>query len=310
MLKPLTNPAAAGDLDPDILSAMAWIGKLGGSPVKPQSFAASPVLAVGHFRFDGLAEEVEAPQLPYHYISVTLGGPLVIEARLGGENVKARVLPGQSLIMAAERSNIWRWDGPTEEAHVFLHADFLERVAADAGNGRAEISDRLAFTDTRLRHTILALTEEMQRHGTISTLFFDIAAEMIARRILFRHCESDRKTRASSSTGALTARQMRRVLELVEDRLSDDITLDDLAGAAGLSRFHFVRAFKTAMGAPPHRWLVRQRIERAKELLLNRTATIIEVAALVGFESQSHFGQVFLSHVGVTPREWRGRALS
>ncbi|WP_045835494.1 helix-turn-helix domain-containing protein [Hyphomicrobium sp. 99] len=307
----LSNPAApVRDLDPDILSAMAWIGKLGGSPVKPQSFAASPVLAVGHFRFDGLAEEVEAPQLPFHYISVSLGAPLVIEARLGGEKVKARVLPGQSLIMAAERSNIWRWDGPTEEAHVFLHADFLEQVAVDAGQRRAEISDRLAFTDTRLRHTILALTEEMQRHGSIPTLFFDMAADVLARRILFRHCESDGKSRPSSSTGALTARQLRRVLAVVEDRLSHDISLDDLASAAGLSRFHFVRAFKTAVGTPPHRWLVRLRIERAKELLLCRTATIIEVAALVGFESQSHFGQVFLSQVGVPPSEWRRRALS
>lgn len=298
------------DAHPDISSARAWIGKLGGNPVKPQSFAASEVLAVGHFRFDGLAEEVEAPQLPFHYISVTLGGPLIIEARLGGEKVKARVLPGQSLIMAAERSNIWRWDRPTEEAHVFLHADFLERVAFDAGKGRAEICDRLAFTDTRLRHTILALTEEMQRYGRISTLFFDMAADVLARRILFRHCEKNGKSGSKGSAGALTARQLRRVLEVVEDRLSQDISLDDLASAAGLSRFHFVRAFKTAVGMPPHRWLVGLRIERAKELLLSRTATIIEVAALVGFESQSHFGQVFLSQVGMPPREWRRRALS
>jgi AraC family transcriptional regulator len=310
MMNLTDNSTPARDGHPDILSAKEWIGKLGGSPVRPQSFAASPVLAIGHFRFDGLAEEVECPKLPFHYISVALGGPLVIEARLGGEKVKGRVLPGQSLIMAAERSNVWRWDRPTEEAHVFLHADFLDRIAAEAGNGRAEISDRLAFTDTPLRHTILALTEEMQRPGSISPLFFDMAADVIARRILFRHCQKVGKKTGASMAGALTARQLRRVLSLVEDRLSEDISLDDLAGAAGLSRFHFVRAFKTAVGTPPHRWLVGLRIERAKELLLSRATTIIDVASLVGFESQSHFGQVFLSHVGMPPREWRRRALS
>ena len=218
--------------------------------MRPTSFAASPVLAIGHFRFDGLAEEVECPKLPFHYISVALGGPLVIEARLGGEKVKGRVLPGQSLIMAAERSNVWRWDRPTEEAHVFLHADFLDRIAAEAGNGRADISDRLAFTDTPLRHTILGTHRRNAAPGSISPLFFDMAADVIARRILFRHCQKDGKAVANAA-GALTARQLRRMLSLVEDRLSEDISLDDLAGAAGLSRFHFVRAFKRPSGRRP-----------------------------------------------------------
>ncbi len=309
MLKLSDSPGSSGDVNPDILSARAWIGRLGGSPVTQHCFAASPVLAVGHYRFDGLADEVEAPELPFHYISVTLGGPLRIEARLGGTKVKARVLPGQSMIMAAGRSNIWRWDQPTEEAHVFLHADFLKNVAADSGNGRAEISDRMAFTDMSLRHTILALTEEMTRFGRISTIFFDMAADLLARRILLRHCEDNSKGVAGNH-GALTARQLRRVLALIEDRLAEDISLDDLAGAAGLSRFHFVRAFKAAVGKTPHRWLVGLRIERAKQLLVKRNMTIIDVAALVGFDSQSHFGQVFLDHVGIPPREWRRRAIS
>jgi AraC family transcriptional regulator len=309
MLKLADSANPVRDEHPDISSARAWIGRLGGSPVKPHCFAASSVLVVGHFRFDGLAEEVEAPELPFHYISVTLGGPLLIEARLGGAKVKARVLPGQSMIMAAGRSNIWRWDQPTEEAHVFLHADFLRNVAADAGNGCAEISDRMAFTDMSLRHTILALTEEMTRFGSISTIFFDMAADLLARRVLLRHCDGNRSG-AAGKHGALTARQLRRVLSLIDDRLADDISLDDLASAAGLSRFHFVRAFKAAVGKPPHRWLVGLRIERAKELLVKRNITIIDVAALVGFDSQSHFGQVFLDHVGMPPSEWRRRALS
>ncbi len=297
------------DICADISSAREWIGSLGGRPVRTHSFASSSVLAVGHFRFEGLAEEVAAPELPFHYISVTLSGPLRIEARLGGEKIRARVLPGQSMIIAAGRSNVWRWDQPTEEAHVFLRADFLKSVADFVGIGCAEISDRIAFSDTSLRHTILALADEMTRFGNISTVFFDMAAELLARRVLFRHCQRDLK-RLAGSSGVLTARQLRRVLTLVHDRLEDDITLDDLAGAAGLSRFHFVRAFKAAVGKPPHRWLVGLRIERAKELLIGSDTPIIDVAARVGFDSQSHFGQVFLDQVGMCPREWRRNALS
>ncbi|CCB66800.1 protein of unknown function [Hyphomicrobium sp. MC1] len=308
MMKAMTDKNLLCDERSDISSAKAWIGKLGGRPARQRSFAASSVLAVGHFHFDGLAEEVEAPELPFHYISVTLSGPLRIEARLGGEKVEARVLPGQSMILAAGRSNIWRWDQPTEEAHVFLRADFLDGVAADIGRRRVEILNRMAFNDVYLRHTILSLADEMTRFGSISTIFFDMAAELLARRILLRHCQRNFEG-ATNRAGALTAKQLRRVLSLVHDRLADDISLDDLASAAGLSRFHFVRAFKAAVGKPPHRWLVGLRIERAKELLLVRDMTIIEVAACVGFDSQSHFGQVFLDQVGMCPRDWRRKAL-
>lgn len=308
MSKTMAEKNLLCEAGPDISSARAWIGKLGGRPAHQRSFTASSVLAVGHFHFDGLAEEVEAPELPFHYISVTLSGPLRIEARLGGEKVEARVLPGQSMIMAAGRSNIWRWDRPTEEAHVFLRADFLENIAADVGNSRVEILSRMAFNDVYLRHTILALADEMTRFGRISTMFFDMGAELLARRILLRHCRRNHDCAANRS-GALTAKQLRRVLSLVHERLAEDISLDDLASAAGLSRFHFVRAFKAAVGKPPHRWLVALRVERAKELLMKRDMTIIDVAACVGFDSQSHFGQVFLDHVGMCPRDWRRKAL-
>jgi len=287
----------------------AWIERLGGRPKHANSFVSSDFLAVGHYEFDGLRDEVEAPAIPFHYISVTLTNPLQVEARLDGAYVKTRIMPGQSIIMAAGHTNTWRWDRPTEEAHVFLSADFVDRVAQISGDDSVDIADRTAFNDMSLRNTILALTEEIAHLGAISKIFFDMAGELVARRILQRH--SSRVTRAASmKSGALTARQLRKVLNVVQDRLSEDISLDELAGAAGLSRFHFIRAFNSAVGTSPHRWLVSLRIARAKELLMTRNKSIIDVASQVGFESQSHFGQVFLDHVGICPSEWRRRVLS
>jgi AraC family transcriptional regulator len=287
--------------------ARDWIDRLGGRPAQPASFAASDVLAIGHFHFDGLADEIEAPPLPCHYVSVTLGGPLKIEARLGGAKVTAHVRPGQSMIMAAGRSNSWRWDRPTEEAHIFLSPTYLADVAADLGNGRADISDRMAFSDASLRQTILALREELARFGGLP-MFLDMAAYSVARRLL-RHCDGN-KTKAVSGDAFLNARQLRRVLAYVDDQLGENIGLDDLARAAGVSRFHFCRAFKATTGASPGRWLSGLRIERAKKLLISRLAPMSEIAWSVGFESQSHFGMVFQSHTGMTPSAWRRRALS
>src|SRR5258706_434100 len=87
----------------------------------------------------------------------------------------------------------------------------------------------------------------------------------ISASMVPRHSSQNRR-RPVEYRGALTGQQLRRVLVVVQDRLEEDITLDDLASAACMSRFHFVRAFKAAVGKPPHRWLVGLRMERAKEL--------------------------------------------
>lgn len=289
-----------------LATARAWVQRLGGRAVAGRDFAATGSMAVGQFRFDSLADEVEAPSLPLVYASVTLSGPYRMEARLGGARVEARVRPGQSVLMAAGRSNRWHWDRATEEAHVFLRPGFLEEAAAEIGDGRAEVIDRAGFDDLPLRQTVLAVADELHTAGGPAPLFLDMAAAALARHLLARHCDG-RGLSLPATDGILTARQLRRVLALVEGRLDEAIGLDDLAAAAGVSRFHFARAFKAAVGESPYRWLTGLRVEKAKAVLAQTRLSLIEVAISVGFESQSHFGQVFRARTGLTPRDWRRR---
>lgn len=278
-----------------------WIAQLGGSGVLPRSFVSSGALAVGHFRFPELSEEVEATPLPFHYISVTLGGPLRIEAHVDGARVDARVRKGQSIIMAAGRSNSWRWDRPTEEALIFIHPDYLREVAEQTGADAPDVLDRFVFEDPGLRRTILTMVDELATPVGPSGLFLDMAAQAVALRLLRRHCQG----KQVAGEALLSARQLRRIIDMVENRLCTDIDLNSLADAAGVSRFHFVRSFKATTGLPPHRWLTARRMERAKTLLEKTGFGMLEIAAAVGFESQSHFGQVFRLHAGMTPSQWR-----
>ncbi|MEI9986052.1 MAG: AraC family transcriptional regulator [Aliidongia sp.] len=88
-------------------------------------------------------------------------------------------------------------------------------------------------------------------------------------------------------------------------RLDEDIALEEIARECGLSRSHFLRAFKRTAGLPPHRWLMAQRVERAKELLLGTTTSLSAIAAACGFADQSHFTRVFSRIVGTTPGAWQ-----
>jgi AraC family transcriptional regulator len=101
---------------------------------------------------------------------------------------------------------------------------------------------------------------------------------------------------------------LRRVREYMEARLENNLSLDQLARETHYSRGHFLRMFRAATGMTPHLYLTKRRIERAKRMLRDEEeASLIDVAALCGFSSQSHMTRVFRERIGVTPSAFRRR---
>src|SRR5262249_36767621 len=108
---------------------------------------------------------------------------------------------------------------------------------------------------------------------------------------------------------ALPQGKLRAVLEYVEEHLDAGLTLEQMAGAAHLSAYHFARRFKAATGAPPHQYRTPRRVERAKQLLQqDRALPLAEIAACAGFSDQSQFPHHFKRLVGVTPGRFRRSA--
>jgi AraC-like DNA-binding protein len=82
-------------------------------------------------------------------------------------------------------------------------------------------------------------------------------------------------------------------------------TMAQLARDCGLSAGHFARASRQSTGYPPHRWLLRRRIERAQDLLLTSDKTLAEIASACGYSNQSHLTRAFGQAVGISPGLWR-----
>ena len=110
-----------------------------------------------------------------------------------------------------------------------------------------------------------------------------------------------------TARGGLAGWQRKRVLEYIEEHLSEAITLSMLSALAQLSPYHFARAFKKTLGVPPHRYHMNRRVERAKVLLADRSVT--EVALAVGYAETSSFSSGFRRVTGMSPTEFR-RALT
>src|SRR5690606_11588841 len=97
----------------------------------------------------------------------------------------------------------------------------------------------------------------------------------------------------------------RRSLELMRARLSEDISLDELAAEARLSSFHFARMFKQSLGVPPRVYLTQLRMERACELLEQTDLPVTEIAQEVGYSSNQVLARIFTKHQRMTPTDYR-----
>ena len=114
---------------------------------------------------------------------------------------------------------------------------------------------------------------------------------------------------ARGDIGRLLSCRLRRVTEYVQQNLDKDLTLADLAAVVYMSPFHFARLFKCSTGVPPHRFVVRQRLTRARACLAVEGQSIAQISRMVGYRTPSHFTTVFRRSLGVTPGAYRAAAL-
>jgi AraC-like DNA-binding protein len=101
------------------------------------------------------------------------------------------------------------------------------------------------------------------------------------------------------------ARHLLRARDLADARYFEPLGVDDLAGAAGLSRAHFSREFRRAFGEPPHSYLLTRRLERAAALLRTTDRSVADVCFSVGLQSVGSFTTSFTSTYGVPPTAYR-----
>lgn len=99
--------------------------------------------------------------------------------------------------------------------------------------------------------------------------------------------------------------QIRRTTLLIEERLSEPLSIAELASAARLSSSHFAKAFKTSVGASPHFYIMGRRIVRAKQLMADPSQSLATIAFSCGLADQAHLSRLFRRMEGVTPNAWR-----
>ena len=181
---------------------------------------------------------------------------------------------------------------------------FVRRVAQEAGADpdAFEVAPSFNTPDPHIERIGMSLLSEMETRALGGELFAESLANVLALHVLRSHSSLGRASRRRiGSEGGLSRRSLGRATDYINDNLSQKLTLAEIAGAAHMSPHHFARSFKKDTGLPPHRYVIRRRVERAKALLANTDLTIAEVAKAVGFANHSHLSSHVRRLLGVSP---------
>ncbi len=197
------------------------------------------------------------------------------------------------------------WIGGRQQCLALsIDADAMELALPEPFSSLAvELVPRPIGPDPVVNHLFAALEAELDNGEQAMTLLLDILGKAITVSVASRFAVHPPKLPATRC--GLDHGRLARVIDYIESHLADDLTLDELAGIAFLSSFHFSRMFKASMGESVHRFVLRRRIAQSKRLLLQKRRTLPEIAAVVGFHGQSQFTRTFRRLVGVPPGAWR-----
>jgi AraC family transcriptional regulator len=165
------------------------------------------------------------------------------------------------------------------------------------------ISPRLFFFDQAVWDTALKLKAEVGNSDPGSRQY----AEALCLVLMHELSRLERTTSAVATPlrGGLPVWQQKRVVEFIEEHLAEEISLAALARLVDLSLYHFARAFRQSIGAPPHRYHMARRMERARNLLQRPALSVTQIGIQIGFHETSSFTRAFRKFTGLTPTEYR-----
>jgi AraC family transcriptional regulator len=222
-------------------------------------------------------------------------------------NVSSRGISAGTIHISDMRHE-WRADirSPFHVVNFYMPQVVLNEIANDHDAARIDELNcpiNSAHVDTVLKNLTLAILPALVRPEQANKLFADYAARAVIVHLARTY--GSLRIRGKCGRGGLAPWQERRAKEMLLADLSGDLNLPDLASACRLSASHFSHAFRQTVGYPPHQWLLAQRVERAKQLILNTRQPLSEIALMTGFADQSHFTRVFTQRVKASPAAWK-----
>lgn len=245
-------------------------------------------------------------------IAVVLEGSSAVNRRADGVEQVGLTEPGAIWLCppGVTEDFLMISDGTPKVIHLYL-AESAFHIPELSGSGAERtymsVDYSAAVQDPLIEQISHAMLAEALSETSAGRILVETLTTALAMRIAKGHSHSRAST--DKVPGGLDSRRLRRTLDYIEMHLEDDLSLEKMANAANLSKFHFARAFKNSLGVSPHQYVSQRRLARAKDLIREGRRSLADIALSLSFSSQASFTRAFRRATNLTPGAFSQRRL-
>ena len=239
---------------------------------------------------------------PQHLILIHPQLPLKmnVNQRFDRQWEKIQIQDGGIIFIPANVPHQANWD--REHSYIALSLAPERLAQATPLTDAVQLSPCFKKSDPLILGIGLSLKNEIESEGMGGHLYIESLTTTLSLHLL-RYYST--KSLQYIETEGLSKSQLCRIIEYIEENIDRNLTLAQLAAIANMSSSYFSYSFKLSTGYAPHQYIIQRRIERAKQLLIQKKLTIADIANSLGFSHQSHFNRHFKRLVGVTPKKFQ-----
>ena len=239
------------------------------------------------------------PAAPTHRLGIHFGRAVNADCRCDGRRHRRVQAHGDIDIIPAGLDGVWEDDADCTILRLRVTPELVASAVADL-RADALVAPRFQLRDPRIEAVAWAIKAELEAEAQSDRLYAESLGLALASRMLQA---GDRSPGAEiGRERMLTPLQRRRIVDYIEARLDNSLSLLDLADVAGLGVSQFKTLFRRSFGLPAHQYVLRRRVERARLLLIGSDLPMSRIAAEVGFADQSHMTKHVQRLLGQTPR--------
>jgi AraC family transcriptional regulator len=238
----------------------------------------------------------------YHTLSLYLKGGET-SYRVDEKSKKGK--PNHFCLMPQDQDFHWDINGPIEFAHLYFSQELLDHFAAttfDVDVRFVELRDLLYEEDGTLRSLFGDVLRLKESPSEAAHLVLEEKLQLFFHHLLIHY--NGFNLRSKSISGGLSPTHRRYIRDLIEQRLSEKLSIENLATEIDLSPFHFARMFKQSFGESPANYINRRRVAMTKKYLTGQEP-LAQISTQSGFSHQSHMTATFKKLTGVTPAAYR-----